>query len=279
MNSLYEIVKQIGERNGFTIDENRPRKHFTEEEWLQLKVDQYNQSKGNLNEIDGYNCTVCNNRGYIAEISNGYDIHRQCKCMVTRKVLTLARKSGLGDIIADFTFDKFIATEQWQIDNKAKAMNFCKDDEAKWFFIGGQVGSGKTHLCTAIASYYIKRGCDVRYMLWNEESKKLKATVNDLEDYQDLIRPLKEASVLYIDDFFKVQNGEAVTKGDVNVAFEILNHRLMAQDKITIISSEKTLAEMLEYDEAVMSRIWQKTGAYKINIGKDRAKNYRLKNI
>lgn len=35
--------------------------------------------------------------------------------------------------------------------------------------------------------------------------------------------------------------------------------------------------ELMDYDEATMSRIYQQTGKYKLNIGKDRGKNYRLR--
>jgi DNA replication protein DnaC len=114
-------------------------------------------------------------------------------------------------------------------------------------------------------------------MLWCEDSKKLKSLVNEYTEYQAAINELKSVDVLYIDDFFKTQHGEQPTKGDINLAFEILNHRLMNPDQITIISSEKTLTDILSYDEATMSRIYQLTGKYKTNIAKDRAKNYRLK--
>jgi DNA replication protein DnaC len=179
--------------------------------------------------------------------------------------------------LVDYKFDKFITTEGWQIDLKNKAQAFCEDDSARWFYIGGQPGCGKTHLCTAIAAHYIKREKDVKYMLWCEDAKRLKALVNEYAEYQTAINELKNVAVLYIDDFFKTQHGEQPTKGDINLAFEILNHRLLNHELITIISSEKTLMDLLEYDEATMSRIYQLTGIYKTNIPKDIKKNYRLK--
>jgi DNA replication protein DnaC len=114
-------------------------------------------------------------------------------------------------------------------------------------------------------------------MLWCEDSKRLKALVNDFTEYQNEINKFKNVDVLYIDDFLKTQHGEQPTKGDINLAFEILNHRLMNPDQITIISSEKTLTDILTYDEATMSRIYQQTKQYKTNIAKDLNKNYRLK--
>lgn len=251
--------------------------NITTAEMTALKVKWYNEEEGHLHEIDGYVCNLCKNRGYIASVKDViYEVVTPCRCQTIRATLRRAKRSGLGSILSEFTFDKFIASGEWQTEIKNKALAFCKDDTAKWFYIGGQVGSGKSHICTAIAAHYIKAGQEVKYMLWAEEAKKLKAIVND-ESYQEQITEYKSVKVLYIDDFLKVRHGETPTTADINLAFEIINHRLLDGDKITIISSEKLLDEIMDYDEATMSRIYQKAGAYKISIGKDKNKNYRLR--
>lgn len=273
-NDIQALLERLQQQHGFEYEV----KNLSAEDWKQMQADAYNNSEGNLNEVDGYNCELCKNRGYHAYIDpNGYEIHKECKCQRIRKTLRLAKRSGLGDILSDFTFKKYIIYEDWQQQIKDTAEAFCNDDIAKWFYIGGQVGAGKTHICTAIAAHYIKQGCDTKYMLWCEESKKLKAIVNEYDLYKENISVLKNAEVLYIDDFLKTKGGETPTNADINLAFEILNSRLMDKDKITIISSEKTLEEVLEYDEATMSRIYQQAGNYRINIGKDLKKNYRLR--
>lgn len=252
-------------------------KPMTFDERQQHLIDMYNNSEGNLNEADGINCDICKNKGFIARLDeNGYEIHTDCKCRVKRKTLARIKRSGLGDMISDCTFEKYNAADPWQIHCKDKAQAFCSDDEAKWFFIGGQVGCGKTHLCTAIASHYINRGAEVRYMLWAQDAKRLKALVNDII-YQEKIDIYKSVDVLYIDDFLKTKQGEAPTTADINLAFEILNHRLLDREKITIISSEKLLDEIIDYDEATMSRIKQKARRYTLNIKRDRSRNYRLR--
>ena len=580
MTSLAELMEKLKAEHNIDCD-------LSPENYNQQRIDWYNQSKGHLNETDGYNCELCKNKGYIARLDeNNYEVHTACKCQKIRATLNRARRSGLGDILTDYTFDKFKVTQEWQKKIKNTAQAFCCDDMAKWFYIGGQVGcvdcdteyfngtkwvkicdyqegekvlqydpntkmgtmttpkkyivapanelyqisserhyidmclsanhnfayitskghmqkkpfsevmkmhnetaqgfygkvetafnysgkgidltdneirlmcaviadgsfrkglelctvnvkkerkkermrvllngmqhkeykkkngysefrfyaprrekeftdywyncnqkqlkiiadevfywdginkenrktffstskksanfvqfalsatgsratigidthkekpcyvvhkcsyastvhmcstggknkakiekvipkdnkqycftvdtgylilrrngrifvtgnSGKTHICTAIAGHYIKAGKEVKYMLWCEEAKKLKALVND-KSYQDLIRIYKTVDVLYIDDFLKVKSGESPTPADINLAFEIINHRLIENNKITIISSEKKLDELMEYDEATMSRIYQKTGVYKLNINKDISKNYRL---
>lgn len=271
MTTIAEILAKMESQHGVKAE------RLSAEEYAQRKIDFYNNSVGNLNEYDGYDCPLCKNRGYFAKIVDGYEVHAQCRCQITRATLRRAMRSGLGDILRDYTFAKYEAKESWQTKIKNAAQAFCKDDEANWFFIGGQVGCGKTHICTAIAAHYIKAGKETRYMLWSEESKKLKAMVNDIS-YQDMIEIYKTVEVLYIDDFLKVKSGESPTAADINLAFEIINHRLL-ENKVTIISSEKTLDDLIEYDEATMSRIFQKTGVYKFNIGKDRQKNYRLRGL
>lgn len=269
MSELTPLGSMLGKHNteqNFSLREHR----------LQM-AEFYNNSEGDLNTIDGYDCKVCKNKGFIAKVDdNACEVYSLCQCQKIRATLKRAKESGLGDILTEYTFDKYIATDEWQKHIKEKAQEFCKNDDAHWFYIGGQVGSGKTHICTAIAAHYIKSGQEVKYMLWSEESKKLKSLVNDI-GYQDEIALYKDVDVLYIDDFLKVRNGETPTNGDINLAFEIINHRLLSKDKITIISSEKTLDELLDYDEATMSRISKKAERYKLNISKDRNKNYRLR--
>ena len=270
MTGVENLLKKIREKYP---DIGTPSQKDMEE----LRVEWYNNSIGNLNEIDGYDCSLCKNKGFISKLDdNGNEVLQYCKCEKIRATLRRAKRSGLGDILKDYTFAKFDDKEDWQKTIKTKAQEFCTDENAKWFYIGGQVGCGKTHLCTSIAAHYIKAGNEVRYMIWAEESKKLKANVND-DSYQSMISEYKDVDVLYIDDFLKVKNGENPTTADINLAFEIINHRLLSNNKITIISSEKILDEIMDYDEATMSRIYQKTGQYKFGIGKDRNKNYRLR--
>lgn len=269
--SIKDIVKKLMEQYDIEIPD------LTTEDWQKEKIKHYNETPGNLNDVDGYNCELCKNRGHSLVLgADGVELYRECRCIQTRATLQRAKKSGLGDVITEYTFDKYITTEDWQLNLKRTAQAFCTEDSAKWFFIGGTVGCGKTHLCTAIAAHYIKAGYEVKYMLWAEEAKKLKALVND-ESYQSLIEKYKSVPVLYIDDFLKVKQGEQPTAADINLAFEIINHRLINREAITIISSEKMLDEIMDYDEATMSRIYQKTGVYKLNIPKDRNKNYRLR--
>ena len=241
-----------------------------------------NNAPGNENLEDGYNCDLCKNRGYFHTVyeRNGayYSGTRDCKCIKTRATIRRMKRSGLKDIITDYTFQKFEATEEWQIKIKAAAVEYAKAP-AGWFYIGGQSGSGKTHICTAICREILYRGQEVRYMLWREEIVKIKAVANKADEYDAAIGPYKSAEVLYIDDLFKTGKGpggeeQRPTVGDVNVAFEILNHRYNAKLP-TIISSECTISDLMKIDEAVAGRIVEVGKTF--SLKPDRSRNYRLK--
>jgi DNA replication protein DnaC len=186
-------------------------------------------------------------------------------------------KSGLKQLMETCTFDSFSTEEKWQARAKQMAQDFLQDCAGNWFYAGGQVGSGKTHICTAIVGELLRLGKSARYMLWRDDIVKLKALVTDDEAYSSKIGQFKETEVLYIDDFFKTERGKTPTTADVNIAFELLNYRYNDRGLTTIISSERQIDELLDIDEAVGSRIYQRSQRYCLIIGNDKSKNYRLR--
>lgn len=141
-------------------------------------------------------------------------------------------------------------------------------------FITGN--SGKSMLCTAVAGELLKRNNAVKYMMWDSESKALKSLVNDTYEYEKRMDELKSVKVLYIDDFLKVQRGQQPTPADINLAFEIINHRDVKNLR-TIISTEKTIDDIISLDEALGGRINRRSRGYQMNIAYDKNKNFRLR--
>lgn len=248
------------------------------------KADCYNRSEGQLNAQDGYNCDKCHNKGvtvraYQDDIGAWKLIYTDCECAEVRRTIKRMKASGLKDIIRDYTFAKYQAIEPWQKQIKDAAMAYAKEPNG-WFFVGGQSGSGKTHICTAICREFLLAGMPVQYMLWRDDVVKLKAAITEPEIYKALIARYKDTKVLYIDDLFKTgksQEGapQRPTGADVNVAFEIINYRYNNPELLTVISSECTVNELLEIDEAVAGRIVERAKAF--SLGPDRKKNWRLK--
>lgn len=241
----------------------------------ELKVKKFNAEIGNLQHLD---CPKCKNKGFIGKLDeNGNFAVDQCECYKARNSITKIKKSGLEDLLQEYTFDKYKANEEWQKDIKSKAIAFLDDNYKKWFYIGGQVGSGKTFICTAIADEFLNRGKQVVYMKWQDEIVQLKATKTDYDEYGKRMDELKNAEVLYIDDLFKVKEGTTLTPADVNTTHELINYRYNKHDLITIISSEYMTKDLLSVDEALGSRVYERSKGYSTNIPPDIKKNMRLR--
>lgn len=241
----------------------------------ELNVKRYNKEIGDLKY---YDCDKCKNKGTVGFLDeNGRFAVKICECDKIRKSMARIKKSGLEDLLKEYTFDKYTTDEPWQREIKNKALAYLNDHYNKWFYIGGQVASGKTFICTAIVDEFLKRDKRAVYMLWRDEIVKLKANAMDYDEYGSRMDELKNAEVLYIDDFFKQEKGQQPSSADVNIAFELINYRYNKPDLITIISSEIMIKDLLSIDEAVGSRIYQKAKDYQVNIAPDIKKNLRLR--
>lgn len=264
---------------------HKPLQEMTNEELLaraQEQADRVNKASGNLT---GYDCPVCRNKGWVEEVrENGQQAGRpcyttgprECECMKIRKSKWLLKKSGLERLAARCTFDSFKTEEPWQAAIKRSAIEFTKCF-CGFFFIGGQSGCGKTHICTAMALAFINQGRETRYMLWTDEAARIKACITDEAVYNDKMWSLKTVDVLYIDDLFKPTGANAQpTSADIRLAYEVINYRYNA-GKTTIISSERTTSELNDIDEAIAGRIKEYSEGFCINIARDKAKNWRMK--
>lgn len=249
----------------------------SDEEYLNFQLECELKRVGHLNAEDNYNCDICLNRGYIPKIYDGDIVYSECKCMNVRKSIRILKASGLESSVKKLS--EYQTAEKWQADIKAKAYEFIKNKDARCFYLGGQTGAGKTHICSGIAREYIKQGFDTRYIMWVDMAEKMK-------DYRDsgrerYIEDINAAKVLYIDDFFKPdRNNMAYNRTDVINTFKIIDKRYKANDKITLISSELLIRELSAVDEAIAGRIIEMArGVYGIDIPKGEERNYRLKAV
>lgn len=284
MEAIRTITEPWAKRLGPTY------KPMSEKDRLKQQIADYNASEGTRNLSDGYNCPECKNKGFIQIlVDNGpsfYDTMLPCKCDEIRRTRLRLKKAGLLHMVETCTFDRYQTPDAWQATVKQTAMRFCQDDEHRFFFIGGQSGAGKTHICTAITAHYINQGKRARYMVWFDEANRLKGLVTEPGEYTAAMDEIKKTAVLYIDDLFKPikgANGQITppSYADIRLAMEIINYRYNNPGLITIISGERTIDELIYLDEALAGRISQlsKEGGYCINLQKDSGKNYRLKGV
>lgn len=220
---------------------------------------------GDLGELD---CPKCKNRGWIAYNDGDGVVYERCDCMPKRRALRGIRESGLSALLEDYRLDNYETPEPWQESALAKARQYAEDPGKSWFYIYGSPGTGKSHLCTGICGALLESGHDVRYMLWRDVSRELKAVVNDTA-FNELAAPYKRCAVLYIDDFLKGGMGDA----DKRLAFELLNSRYNSR-RPTLISSELSIDAVLDWDEAIGSRIYERAKGYVIHAN---GQNWRLR--
>jgi DNA replication protein DnaC len=235
-------------------------------------------------KLEDYDCPVCKNKGVVYFVGDDGEIRcRECACMAIRTSMARIRGSGLQNLLDVYTFDRFETETPLQHLMKSTAKKYLDDHTGKWFFIGGQSGAGKSHICTAVAGELLHRGGAVRYMLWKDESTKIKSAITDEDEYDRRVSLLKTAPVLYIDDLFKPVIDDRGTRkqpspGDISLAFEIINSRYIAGARgKTIISSEWTMDELQRVDPATAGRIFQRAQEYCISITPGEEKNYRLR--
>lgn len=252
----------------------------SDEERVRRLVESQNAREGNLDESDGYNCKKCLNKGEIwwAWNRNGewLEQFRRCDCMRVRAAIRRMKRSGLENSLCKLS--DFNVTEDWQRDmvNAARAYLDADRDNGESLFMGGSVGSGKTMVCSAVCRELLYRGHEVVYMPWMTEADRLKSLATD-ENRTAEIQTYSHAEYLYIDDLFKpTGTNTAVTPADIKLAYAIINYRYI--NKLpTIVSSEKYMPELLELDEATISRIYERARGFTVNIKRDPKRNYRLK--
>ena len=235
-----------------------------------------------MTEKPQYKCEICHDNGWV-EVDPETRTVKKCKCTLAREAEERMKRSGLENALTTQTFETFkVNTDiQRQLSDMAHRYTEAvtdKDRRRPWMYIGGNPGSGKTHICTAVCGDLLtKKNIAVRYMQWVEEARKLKALVN-AEDFEEMLSDYINVSVLYIDDLLKQKSTDnpTFTDADIKIAFTILNNRYL-QNKPTIISTEWNLIDqLLTVDEGTFSRVYECSKGFTFYIPRDPANNYRL---
>lgn len=261
----------------------KPVFEMSHDEELASDMLDYNHSK--IAPFDGVDCPICGNKEQIMYVSDGYKTYKECKCVTKRRIHRQMEECGLGGLLDIYTFEKYRVTAQWQKEIYDKAQAYIADVRNNWFVMLGSAGTGKSHICTAITAKLIENKIPTRFMSWLSDGADLKQRMFD-GTYPEAVKKLKEAQGLYIDDLFKGSNTSKPSAADIKLTMEIINYRYnkartatkkgSSERYVTIISSERTLQQLLSYDEAIASRIVEMAGEYLINIDRP-ADNYRLK--
>jgi DNA replication protein DnaC len=120
----------------------------------------------------------------------------------------------------------------------------------------------------------------MQYIRWIEESRHLKTMNYGDPGLEQRLQELKETPFLYIDDLFKTArdaDGRSnPTQAEVQLALEILDYRYN-NHLSTILSTEKSISELMNIDSALGSRIIERCGPHIYNLGNHPDRNFRLR--
>ncbi|MBO5610615.1 MAG: ATP-binding protein [Eubacterium sp.] len=240
-----------------------------------------NINSGKVMEEPKYECAICHDTGIISyKGEDGYDYGRQCECVAIKRAKQMIRQSGISDSFQKLGFNDFETMNKPELVRaKTVAINYFKGFEAaertrqNSILLSGQVGAGKTHLGVAISNNLLEQRVAVIYMPYRNVVTALKQSILDDEAYSREMNKYLDARVLFIDDMLKGN----LTKSDVNIMYEIVNYRYL-NNMPMIISTEKKPEELMEFDEAIGSRILEMCRG-NIIVFRDKALNYRLRGI
>lgn len=233
-----------------------------------------------------YRCAKCKDTGWINEYetvvadSEGkpYAYYRwaeRCDCVKLHAAKQKLIQSGIDE---NMRFANFETRGMSVLENAkdsaikyADSFELFENERVNSIIFCGQPGAGKTHLGSSICRQLIdKNGIQVVYMPYRNAVTELKQCIKDETEYGKLIRRYATARALYIDDMCKGKT----TESDINILYEIINYRYLKKLPL-IISTEKTIKELNEWDEAIGSRIFEMCGENVITfIGKEL--NYRM---
>lgn len=224
-------------------------------------------------------CEKCNDTEWIMTTNEqGYDVAIPCECREKKIALRLMANSGIREEDTRKGFADFETFGESGLENaKTTTMMYCmafndiRESRNNSLLLCGASGRGKTTLGMAVACNLIKNCVGVRYMPYREEVTKLKQEITDDYTYTEHINRLKTAKVLFIDDMLKGK----VTESDVNILYEILNYRYLERLPV-IISTEKVSGELLDFDEAIGSRVLEMCKGYVVTFDKS-IPNYRMR--
>jgi DNA replication protein DnaC len=167
---------------------------------------------------------------------------------------TLRKKAG---------FKNYIETDQVKARAKQNAIRFTKEfldptGERYNLFFMGSPGTGKTHLCTAIAKNAMTEGKTIAFLTTGQLISIFKSTYNksSIKTEQDILNDIKNADLLILDDL----GSEAIGGNDdwrKAIIFEVVECR---NGKPTIYTTNLTDDKLsTAVGERVLSRLYENT--------------------
>jgi DNA replication protein DnaC len=185
---------------------------------------------GNIYEV-WWDCEKCQDTGFLG-------IGEKCSCLLQEELLARWQYSGLAPEQKEQRFNTF--SLQWYEDKERYktilqrciefAEKVCSREKTENLFLCGAIGTGKTHLCSAIANYVLQAGLDVAYLKTGTILDLIReykfnfdkaATVTHYE-----LKALYRVSLLIIDDLGTEVSSDFVREQLFYLFDERINYRL-----------------------------------------------------
>ncbi|MEK5354545.1 DnaA ATPase domain-containing protein [Paenibacillus sp. FSL L8-0709] len=234
-----------------------------------------------------YECEICKDEEWIliqefeevdGKTTKTKDYARQCDCVFKKRVKRLMSSSKITTEFQQKTFANFVQKGRPVVVMQAfkKAYDYVmafieiRKTRRNSIALLGRPGCGKTHLLMAVANSLLEMGTEVVYFPWVEGFNEIKDNFDKMEER---INRLKRCEVLYIDDMFKGRGKP--TEFQLEQLFGIINYRYLENLPI-MISSERSVQEILDIDEGTGSRIIEMCKDYRVTLNGGPELNYRL---
>lgn len=220
--------------------------------------------------VKSYNCDKCKDEGYIYfnkkdKFGQEHLTAKPCECLIKRNNEKRVAKSNVSELFRNCTFTTFEERSPRQKEVKELCIEFYKqavskeidkDSKATAILLLGQVGAGKTHLAVAMMNNFIANNYNSLYTNYKDLVRTLSQNAMDKFVYKEEMDKCINADVLLIDEFFKCDNISELTSAQKNYMYEIINTRYNNRS-LTILTSEKSIQEILQVSDALGSRLFQ----------------------
>ena len=157
--------------------------------------------------------------------------------------------SDISENLADLSLSDVEIDEKGIQGLLIECYDILDEKRDKGLYIAGDLGVGKTYVCTALANDLVRKGKKVAFVKVSDFINDMRRSVTtDTKRYDTLIRKLQEAEVLFLDDIGS-ESVSSFSRDDV--LFTILDDR-MENKRMTLFTSNLNrddLSKHFTYDK------------------------------